>query len=146
MPDAFHVSMSPRLSELRDLSRMVEEFGDSQGLPEPTVFVINLALDELITNAVTHGFTGVPDPRIDIGLRVDGQTLLLTIEDNGHPFDPTADSRPDLDSPLEEREIGGLGLHLVKTFASRIDYRYADGRNCLTVEHDLQVDSGAVAG
>ena len=140
MPDAFHVSMSPRLTELRNLSRMVEEFGDSQGLPEPTVFVINLALDELITNAVTHGFTGVKDPRIDIGLRQDGQMLVLTVEDNGHPFDPTAESEPDLESPLADRQIGGLGLHLVKTFATRIDYRYVDGRNCLTMEHDLQAD------
>ena len=146
MPDEFHVSLAPRLTEVRKLSRMVEEFGDSQGLPEPIVFVINLALDELITNAVTHGFTGVTEPRIDIGLRVDGLTLVLTIEDNGHPFDPTADSHPDLDSPLEAREIGGLGLHLVKTFASRVDYRYLDGRNCLTLEHDLEQESGSAAG
>ena len=110
------------------------------------MFVINLALDELITNAVTHGFTGVTEPRIDIGLRVDGRTLVLTIEDNGQPFDPMADSHPDLDSPLEAREIGGLGLHLVKTFASRVDYRYVDGRNCLTLEHDLEQESESAAG
>lgn len=139
MPDdALHISMVPRVTELQNLSRQVEEYGDAQGLPEPTVFVINLALDELITNSVMHGFNGVGDPHIDIILRVDGDSLLLTVRDNGAPFDPTDDTNPDLDSALEDRRIGGLGLHLVKSFANRIHYKYVDGQNCLTLEHDLQ--------
>lgn len=139
MPDdALHISMVPRVTELQNLSRKVEEYGDAQGLPEPTVFVINLALDELITNSVMHGFNGVGHPRIDIILRVEGDSLLLTVQDNGAPFDPTDDTKPDLDSALEERRIGGLGLHLVKSFANRIHYEYVDGKNCLTLEHDLQ--------
>lgn len=128
----------PRVTELQDLSRKVEEYGAAQGLPEPTVFVINLTLDELITNSVMHGFNGVGDPQININLRVDGDSLLLTVKDNGSPFDPTADSNPDLDSALEDRRIGGLGLHLVKSFASRVHYEYVDGQNSLTLEHDFQ--------
>ncbi|MYD72445.1 MAG: ATP-binding protein [Acidobacteria bacterium] len=139
MPDeALQVSIMPRVTELQALSRRVEEYGDARGLPEPTVFVINLALDELITNSVMHGFTGVGDPHIDIGLLVEGNSLKLTVKDNGAPFDPTADTDPDLDSSLEDRRIGGLGLHLVKSFANRIHYEYVDGQNCLTLEHDLQ--------
>ena len=136
--DGLHVSMVPRVTELQDLSHLVEEFGDARGLPEPTVFVINLALDELITNCVMHGFTGVGDPHIDISLRVESNHLSLTVKDNGAPFDPTADTNPDLASALEDRPVGGLGLHLVKSFANRIHYEYVDGQNCLTLEHDLQ--------
>ena len=145
MPDALHVSIVPRVTELHKLSRLVEEYGDSRGLPEPTVFMVNLALDELITNSCMHGFGGVAEPRIDIGIHVEGDTLVLAVEDNGAPFDPTADTKPDLASALEDRQIGGLGLHLVKTFASRLRYEFVDGRNCLTLEHDFQRMAGSAA-
>ena len=137
----FHVSLSPRLSAVRSLSRMVEEFGDANRLPHPKIYMINLALDELITNSVTYGFDGVADPKIEVTVRIDGDTLVLTTLDNGRRFDPTASESPDLDAPVEERPIGGLGLHIVKTFADRVVYKFEDGRNRLTLEHDLNPPS-----
>jgi anti-sigma regulatory factor (Ser/Thr protein kinase) len=140
MPEALRVSIPARLSEVRELSSLVEGFGDANRLPDPKVFVINLALDELITNTVMHG----PDAgavQIDISLWVDAGTLFLVMEDNGHPFDPTADSSADLSSSLQDRPVGGLGLHLVKSFADRIAYEFVDGRNRLTVEHNLAKSS-----
>ena len=139
MPEDLHVTLSPRLSKLHDLSAMVEEFGDEHGLPVAKVFVINLALDELITNAVTHGsFENASDPKIEVRLRVDHDILILTIEDNGSMFDPTIDTEPDTESSLERREVGGLGLHLVKRFADRVSYEFVGGKNRLTLEHDLK--------
>ena len=137
----FHVSLSPRLSAVRSLSRMVEEFGDANRLPHPKIYMINLALDELITNSVTYGFDGVADPKIEVTVRIDGDTLVLTTLDNGRRFDPTASESPDLDAPVEERPIGGLGLHIVQTFADRVVYKFEDGRNRLTLEHDLNPPS-----
>ena len=137
MAEPLHVSIPARLSEVRELSSMVEAFGDASGLPDPKVFVINLALDELITNIVMHGLEDAGAVRIDITLRVDKDTLFLVVEDNGHPFDPTRDAEPDTSSALQERPIGGLGLHLVKSFADRMAYEFMDGKNRLTVEHNL---------
>ena len=62
---------------------------------------------------------------------------MLIVEDNGQPFDPTQEVPTDTTSPLAERPIGGLGLHLVKSFANRLSYEFADGRNRVIVEHDL---------
>lgn len=137
MADPLRVSIPARLSEVRELSSMVEAFGDAHGLPDPKVFVINLALDELITNIVMHGLEDAGAVRIDITLRVDESTLFLVVEDNGNPFDPTRDAEPDTSSALQERPVGGLGLHLVKSFADRMEYNFVDGKNRLTVEHDL---------
>ena len=67
--------------------------------------------------------------------------LVLTMVDNGQKFDPTQDTDPDLSSTVEERPIGGLGLHLIKTFADRVNYEYSDGRNRLTLEHDLKPEA-----
>ena len=139
MSKELRVTLTARLSEVRDLSTAVEAFGDANQLPVPKVFVINLALDELITNAVAHGsFGGTSDPKIEIHLRVDHDVLILTMEDNGNPFDPTIDTKPDTTSALEARKVGGLGLHLVKSFADRVSYEFVGGKNRLTLEHDLK--------
>jgi anti-sigma regulatory factor (Ser/Thr protein kinase) len=135
--DELRVSVSPRLSAVRSLAQMVEEFGDANKLPEQQIYMINLALDELITNTVSYGLRGVSRPKIEIALQVSENTLVLTMEDNGQPFDPTRDTNPDLSSAVDERPVGGLGLHLIKTFADRVDYEYSDGKNRLVMEHDL---------
>ena len=133
------VSVAPRLSGVGNVSRIVEEFGDANGLAEPQVYAVNLALDELIANAVTYGFAEVPHPRIDIALRVDGDRLVLTLTDNGAPFDPTRHAEPaDTESPLEERSVANLGLHLVKALAHRVSYEFSAGRNRQTMERSLE--------
>ena len=135
--DELRVSLSPRLSAVRSLAQQVEEFGDAHELPEQQIYMINLALDELITNTVSYGLRGIGQPKIDVTLRISDTLLVLTLEDNGQRFDPTQNTNPDLSSPVDERPIGGLGLHLIKTFADRIDYEYSEGRNRLTLEHHL---------
>jgi anti-sigma regulatory factor (Ser/Thr protein kinase) len=132
------VSVAPRLSGVGNVARIVEAFGEENGLAEPQVYAINLALDELIANAVTYGFAGVTHPRIDIGLRVDDERLVLTLTDNGAPFDPTRHAgSADTESPLEERSADNLGLHLVKSLADRVSYEFTAGRNRLTMEREL---------
>ena len=139
MSNELRITLPARLSELRDLAGMVEDFGDANKLPAPKVFAINLELDELITNTVTYGtFEPGTDPRIDIHLKVECDILTLTMEDNGSPFDPTVDTNPNTSGPLESRSVGGLGLHLVKNFASRISYEFVGGKNRLTLELDLK--------
>ena len=139
--DELRVSLSPRLSAVRSLAQMVEEFGDANRLPDQQVYMINLALDELITNTVSYGLRGIARPRIEVALEISDSMLVLTMVDNGQKFDPTQDTDPDLSSTVEERPIGGLGLHLIKTFADRVNYEYSDGRNRLTLEHDLKPES-----
>ena len=135
--DELRISLSPpRLSALRDVSRMVEAFGAAHRLDESRVYMLNLALDELITNSVSYGLDGVAEPRIEITLWISGRLLVLTVTDNGRRFDPTERARPDLSSPLEDRAAGGLGLHLVRTFADRATYQFTEGENRLTLEHN----------
>ena len=139
MSNELRFTLPARVSELRDLATMIEDFGDANNLPAPKVFAINLELAELITNTMTHGsFEAGIDPRIDIHLRVESDILILTIEDNGSPFDPTLDTDPNTAAPLESRNVGGLGLHLVKNFANRISYEFVEGKNRSTLGHDLK--------
>ena len=141
MRDELRVSLSPTLSAVRGLAQMVEEFGDANKLPMQKIYMINLAVEELITNTVSYGLRGVTRPKIEIALQVNSTVLAVTMVDNGQPFDPTQDTNPDLSSAVDDRPIGGLGLHLVKAFADRIKYEYVDGKNRLTLEHDLTPDA-----
>ena len=139
MSKELHVTLSAQLSAVNDMVPMVEEFGDANELPVPKVFAINFALEELITNTVTHGnFKQGSSPEVAIYLEIDDDVLFLTFEDNADPFDPTLDTKPDLTSSLMARELGGLGLHLIKAFADRISWEFVDGKNRLRLEHNLK--------
>jgi len=133
----FNVTLQAQLKELRTLAEMVEAFGAVHELPSRTTFIINLALDELITNILVHGaFDEGVEPTIEVELGLHNGTAVLTVESNDVEFDPTEDTNPDTESDLLARGIGGLGLHLVKSQASRSSYVYVNGKNRLTLEYD----------
>ncbi len=137
MPQKFNVTLQAKLQELRTLAHMVEAFGATHELPERTTFIINLALDELITNVLIHGkFDEDVEPNIEVELGLKNKTAVLIVESNDVQFDPTADTNPDTASDLLARGVGGLGLHLIKAQVSRMSYEYVDGRNRLTLEYD----------
>ena len=98
--DELYVSLASRLSAVRSLAQMVEEFGDANSLPDQKIYLINLALDELITNAATYGFRGVAHPKIEITLQVSDTVLMLKPVDNGFQFDPTQTPDPDVTSAV----------------------------------------------
>lgn len=137
MPDEIRATLPVRLSRVREFAEEVEAFGQTAGLPDTKVYIVNLTLDELIANVVMYGFKGVEDPRIEVELALADNKLVLVLEDNGRPFDPTQDVNPDITSELIDRPVGGLGRYFVKRLADRISYEWVNGRNRVTAEYDL---------
>ena len=138
MSDKLEVTIQARLSELRSLAELVESFGEAHALSLKMNFVINLALEELITNTVIHGEFGEnAEPKIRICLYVENQTVVLVVESDGQRFDSTQDTDPDLLSGLDARPVGGLGLHLIKQQADLVSYAYVNNRNRLQLEYIL---------
>jgi serine/threonine-protein kinase RsbW len=138
MINELRFSLSPELSDIGNLFRIVETFGEANNLPEPKVYVVNLMLDELVTNMVMHGSSNSDNLTADIRLQLGDGGITLTLEDDGQPFDPTVAEAPDVDAALEERQIGKLGLHFVNSLADRVSYRLENGRNQLTVSVDTK--------
>lgn len=133
MINELRLSVAPELADIGNLFRMVETFGEANKLPEPKVYVVNLMLDELVTNLVMHGKSNGETLTAVIRLQLGEGGISLTVEDDGQPFDPTAAEAPDVDAALEDRQVGKLGLHFVKSLANRVSYRLEDGRNLLTI-------------
>ena len=111
----------------------VEEMAELDDWAPDLVLRSNLILEELILNTLTHGrTTGLSD--IEITLESGENSVTITLVDDGAAFDPLNDKpAPDTDLPLQERSIGGLGLHLVRTMAEDLAYKHADGKNHLTL-------------
>jgi anti-sigma regulatory factor (Ser/Thr protein kinase) len=99
---------------------------------------INLALEEIVSNIINYGFTNDAEHKIMISIKLIGDIVRTTITDDGEEFNPLEKEDPDsLDKPVEEREIGGLGIYFVKQFMDRVEYRRQDGENILIIEKNI---------
>lgn len=123
-------------NDLRELERLrlfLEETCALWRLDGRSMYRLLLICDELVTNAVTYGYVAGAEvaPRIEVAVAYDGERLRLTISDDGAPFDPLAAPEPDLGQSLDEREVGGLGIHFVRTLSEEAVYERSEGRNRL---------------
>lgn len=114
----------------------VEQFGETLGLAPATIAELNLILEELVVNIISYGYDDDAEHEIVVALTRSGGMLHIRIEDDGKPFNPLEAPEPDLDQPMEDRPIGGLGIHLVKNLTSRIEYRREEGKNVLCMDKD----------
>ena len=109
-------------------------WADVQAIPEASVRAFQVVFDEMLTNAIDYGLAGREDALLQVVLRPSGQALEALIIDNGPAFDPLCDAEtPDLELSLEDRPIGGLGIHLVRSLMDSADYQRRDERNLLTL-------------
>ena len=116
------------------LSLLEENQCDS---PEITM-LIELAIEEIFVNIASYAY---PSGDGDVTITADAsgvpKTLTVVFQDSGTPFDPLAKEDPDITLPIEQRRIGGLGIFLVKNNMDDVTYRYADGKNILTIKKKL---------
>ena len=124
------VAMAAQLEELSGLQEQVARFGAAQGWPADWEYQVELAIEELVVNIVNYGFDADSAGRVELVLDSGPDALTIEITDNGRPFDPFNEAPPpDLDSDVDERPIGGLGVHFVKTMMDEASYRREGDRN-----------------
>ena len=121
------------LEEMARLREAVVGFAQEKSLSEDIIFVLDLCLEELVTNVIFYGYEDQNQHSIDVSLNLVEGSLILQIIDDGKEFDPTHLPEPNLDIPLEERKIGGLGVHLVRNYVDSMEYKREDGQNILTI-------------
>ncbi|RLD67259.1 MAG: ATP-binding protein [Bacteroidetes bacterium] len=119
----------------QQLARIVEEWNISKDV----AFAMNLALEEITTNIINYGYKGLEDYDITIRFTLERHNLRIQIKDGAKEFNPLDIEDPDsLDKPLEERDIGGLGIHLVKKFTDNFSYRRTNNKNIVTLTKSLE--------
>ena len=124
--------------EIERLNRIVRQFGDLHEVPGRTLYAVNLALDELVTNVILHGYDDRKDQEVKAQLTVQEGVITAEVEDGGRAFNPLDAPTPDLNAALDERELGGLGIHLVRSLMDRVEYRREGEKNVLTVRKRIR--------
>ncbi|MBN1345576.1 MAG: ATP-binding protein [Phycisphaerae bacterium] len=127
------------LAEIGRLADVVAAFGARNGLPERDVHAIHLALEEVVTNVISYGYEDDERHDISVSLCVEGDGIVLEVRDDGRAFDPTRVPDPDVERPLAERPIGGLGLFLVRKSMDSVEYRRERDENVLSMTRSLGV-------
>lgn len=123
-------------NDLAQLTRLHEEvtaFGRANDIKEAVLFEFNLALDELVTNIISYGFQDDVEHEIGLELHMQNDMIVAVIRDDGSHFDPNASAKPDTVCRIEDRCIGGLGIHLAKSLVESIDYQQVGGVNVMTL-------------
>jgi serine/threonine-protein kinase RsbW len=133
MSDTLEIRLGNRLSELDGVAGTLAELGQRHGLGARVVHDLTLALEEVLTNVIRHGYPDGGEHEIAVRLHVAPDAVSAEIEDDGQPFNPLEAPVPDTTTPLAERAVGGLGIHLVRTLMDAVEYRRQDARNLLTI-------------
>jgi anti-sigma regulatory factor (Ser/Thr protein kinase) len=127
------IEFGNRLEEIATVMTALEEFTNSAGLNVGIVQAAELVLDELLTNTISYGFSDAVQHIITVEMLIKASALHIVVSDDGICFNPFEHKDPDLESSIDERDLGGLGIHLVKKFMDEYSYQRLDDRNVVTL-------------
>ena len=121
------------LRELAVAAEKVDAFCAEHGMSPDIAFAVNVSVDELLTNTISYGYDDGESHRIEMTVRMQDGVLEVELVDDAMPYDPTRAPHPDIDAPIEQRPIGGLGVHFVRELMDGFGYRRSEGRNIVTL-------------
>ncbi|MEI6456711.1 MAG: SpoIIE family protein phosphatase [bacterium] len=128
--DNMKLTLVNRLGELEKVVAAIETLTEQWGLPSRVGMELNLVLEELFTNIVFYAFEDGTEHELSVEFERSGPGLMkIRMEDDGKPFNLLDKDISDLDTPLEERKIGGLGIHFVKEMMDKVEYERAGNKN-----------------
>ena len=131
--EKLEISLDNDLRELAGVASEIDRFCEARDLEPQVAYAVNLSVDEILTNTISYGYDDDEPHRIELVVRMDDGALIVVIEDDSTAFDVTVETQPEVNAPLGEREIGGLGLFLVHQMMDGVEYRRRDGRNVVTL-------------
>ena len=132
MENTIQIKIKNNISELPVINGVVEELGESHNVSPNVIFDLNLIFEEFITNIIKYGYSDKSEHIITVSISISGNTMRASIEDDGIDFNPLQAPEPDVDIPLEERKIGGLGIFLIRKLTERLDYERKNNKNIIS--------------
>ena len=128
--DRQEMQAAPELESIPRVCEFLERVLEERGAPLKVIAQVNIAADEIFSNIARYSGAASAAVVCEIG----EDRVVIRFADDGSPYDPTVQREPDTTLSAEEREIGGLGIFMVKKSMDRVSYEYVDGRNILTIE------------
>lgn len=132
-PTTLTLDLCNDLAELERLYDEVDAFGQAHSLSAEVQHAIQLALGELVSNVIRHAYTDSCEHHIQVKVTVQPGEVVVEIEDDGCAFNLLERPPVELDVPLEQRKVGGLGVHLVREMMDRVEYERCGDHNRVRV-------------
>ena len=140
MPAISTFVLTNNLTELERLAEIVDEFGEAHCLASHDVFQINLALDEVVTNIISYGYDDNKNHEITVIMELTDDVLKITVIDDGKAFNPLDIPSPDFSAvAVDDKEVGGLGIHFVRKVMNHVAYERKDNENFLFMDKEVAV-------
>lgn len=141
--DALEISLVNDLREIAGVAARIDDFCSAHDLSPQVGYGVNLAIDEILTNTISYGYDDDEPHRIELIVRLDGETLTVVIVDDSKAFDLSQAPEPDVGASLEDRVLGGLGLFLVHQVMDSVNYQRVKGCNVVTLTKNTTEESDA---
>ena len=125
------------ISEISKLATFIEELSEELNLTPELNFNLNLVLEEAVSNVILYAYGKEVQKEITLLANMSNNNLIFVLTDSGKEFDPTKVPDADVTLSAEEREIGGLGIFLIRQIMDMVEYQRIDGKNVLTMRKQL---------
>jgi serine/threonine-protein kinase RsbW len=126
------------ISEISRLYEFIEELGSDFSLSPDIVFNLNLVLEEAVVNIINYAYPKEDHESIYLSAKMHEGSIVLVLTDTGKEFDPTAVPEADVTLSADDRQIGGLGIFLIRQIMNEVKYERIEGKNVLTLEKKLK--------
>lgn len=131
------LALKNNIDEINRLHTFIEEVGEAFELPMKVVLNLNLVLEEAVTNVIMYAYPQEQNEHIYLTAKKQDDRLVFVLTDSGIAFDPTQTPDADITLSAEERQIGGLGIFLIRKIMNEVKYERIDDKNVLTLEKEL---------
>jgi len=120
----FKLSVSSDMKNLAVIADFVAAVAEKLGLDDDETFALQMAVDEACSNVMEHAYRGRTDGKLSLRVEAVDDEVVITLHDQGEPFDPHSVPRPDISAPLQERHNGGLGLYLMEKLMDSVEWEF----------------------
>ncbi len=131
------ISIKNHMDELLRVNQFVEEIGEELGLDMELQMNLNLVMEEMVVNVISYAYPEGTEASIELLAESDGKELTFVLSDRGKEFDPTLKESADMDENPAERDLGGMGIYIVKNIMNEVTYQRLEGKNLLTMKKEI---------
>lgn len=143
MTSTYRITRAAYLESLQEFREFLKEHcANIPGVNDEFLYDIQLAVDEACTNIISHGYAGLDPGSIIVDVEIDPEKIMVSLTDFGHSFEPSSAPVPDVDAPIEERELGGFGLFFIQQSVDSMDYHVTEDGNKMTLTKYLAKPAG----